>query len=92
MLKEKEQKKQKRLLKGIVVSDKMDKTIVVKAERDYIHKLLGKVMRTTKKYKVHDENGLAKIGDVVEFYEGRPISKEKYMYLAQVVKSSSALK
>jgi len=92
MSKEKEQKKQKRLLKGIVVSDKMDKTIVVKAERDYIHKLLGKVMRTTKKYKVHDENGLAKMGDVVEFYEGRPVSKEKYMYLARVVKSSSALK
>jgi len=70
----------------------MDKTIVVKAERDYIHKLLGKVMRTTKKYKVHDENGLAKMGDVVEFYEGRPVSKTKFMYLARVVKSSSALK
>jgi len=89
---EKEQKKQKRLFKGIVVSDKMDKTIVVKSERDYKHKLLGKVMRTTKKYKVHDENGLAKIGDIVEFYEGRPFSKEKYMYLTRVVKSSSALK
>jgi len=92
MVKEKEQKKQKRLYKGIVVSDKMDKTVVVKAERDYIHGLLGKVMRSVKKYKVHDEKGLAKNGDVIEFYEGRPVSKTKYMYLARVVKSSSALK
>jgi len=86
------EKKQKSLYKGIVVSDKMDKTVVVEAERDYIHKLLGKVMRKVKKYKVHDEKGLAKKGDVVEFYEGRPVSKTKFMYLARVVKSSSALK
>ena len=85
-------KEQKYIYKGIVVSDKMDKTIVVKAERDYIHRLLGKVMRTTKKYKVHDEKQVAKTGDIVEFYEGRPASKTKYMYLKRVVKSGSALK
>ena len=89
MLKE---KKEKYIYKGIVVSDKMDKTIVVKAERDFKHKLLGKVMRAIKKYKVHDEKGIAKTGDIVEFFEGRPVSKEKYMYLARVVKASSVLK
>ncbi|MFC1842783.1 30S ribosomal protein S17 [Candidatus Dependentiae bacterium] len=92
MVKEKEQKKQKRLYRGIVVSDKMGKTVVVKTERDYKHLLLGKVMRAAKKYKVHDEKMLAKTGDVVEFYEGRPTSKTKFMYLERVVKSSSALK
>ena len=85
------QKKSKTLLTGTVVSDKMDKTIVVKAERTYRHKLLGKVIRTIKKYKVHDEKEVAKVGDLVEFYEGRPLSKTKYMYLSAVVKASSAV-
>jgi len=86
------EKKQKRFYKGIVVSDKMDKTIVVKFERDYMHKLLGKVMRAIKKYKVHDDKNVAKKGDIVEFYEGRPASKTKYMYLVRVVKPSVTLK
>ena len=86
------EKKQKCFYKGIVVSDKMNKTVVVKSERDYMHKLLGKVMRATKKYKVHDDKNVAKVGDVVEFYEGRPVSKTKFMYLARVVKPSVALK
>lgn len=93
MVKEiKEQEKQRRLYKGVVVSDKMEKTITVKSERDYKHKLLGKIMRATKKYKVHDGKDIAKVGDIVEFYEGRPASKTKYMYLLRVVKPSSVLK
>jgi len=84
----KEQKKVKRLFRGTVVSDKMNKTIVVKTERAYKHEILGKVMRVTKNYKVHDEKELAKVGDVIDFYEGRPLSKTKYMYLDRVVKSS----
>lgn len=83
------QKKQVSLYSGIVVSDAMIKTIVVVAERTYRHQVLGKVMRTTKKYKVHDEAEQAKVGDLVEFYEGRPVSKTKYMYLARIVKPSS---
>ena len=75
-------------LVGEVVSDKMDKTIVVKTERTFKHPRLHKVMRTAKKYKVHDEHEEAKIGDIVEFYEGRPLSKTKYMYLARVVKKA----
>ena len=78
--------KPKRLLIGKVVSDTMQKTVVVKVERTYMHPTLKKVMRTNKKYKVHDELELASLGDNVEIYEGRPVSKTKYMYLAQVIK------
>jgi small subunit ribosomal protein S17 len=75
----------KRTLLGRVVSDKMQKTVVVAVERTYMHTLLKKVMRSVKKYKVHDENRQARVGDIVEIYEGRPVSKTKYMYLARVV-------
>ncbi len=77
----------KRILVGEVVSDKMDKTVVVKTERTFRHSLFHKTMRAIKKYKVHDEKSQAKIGDIIEFYEGRPMSKTKYMYLMRVVKS-----
>lgn len=75
----------KRVMRGKVVSDKMDKTVVVQIERSYMHPLFKKVMRSRKKYKVHDETGMAQLGDTVEIYEGRPVSKTKYMYLARVV-------
>lgn len=84
------EQKVKRVLTGVVVSDKMDKTVVVKSERTFVQKEFSKIMRTTKKYKVHDENELAKVGDIVEFYEGRPTSKTKYMYLKQVIKPAVA--
>lgn len=84
------EQKVKRVLTGVVVSDKMDKTLVVKSERTFVQKEFSKIMRTTKKYKVHDENELAKVGDIVEFYEGRPTSKTKYMYLKQVIKAAAA--
>lgn len=76
-----------RLLTGEVVSDKMDKTLVVRVERTFTHPRLKKVMRSAKKYKVHDEEGIGGIGDIVEIYEGRPQSKSKFMYLSRVVKS-----
>lgn len=79
------QEKPQRLMRGQVISDKMDKTIVVKIERKYIHSKFKKVMRATKNYKVHDEGKLAKVGDMVEIFEGKPKSKTKYMYLAQVI-------
>lgn len=75
---------------GKVVSDKMDKTVVVEITRTFKHPRLHKILRKTKKYKVHDEQGLAKTGDTVEFYEGRPVSKTKYMYLSRIVKSQFA--
>lgn len=67
----------KRILQGVVVSDKSDKTIVVKVERRYAHPLLKKTIRKTKKYKAHDENNVFKIGDFVSIEESRPISKDK---------------
>lgn len=67
----------KRILQGVVVSDKSDKTVVVKVERRYAHPLLKKTIRQSKKYKAHDENNNCKIGDVVFIQESRPISKDK---------------
>ena len=76
--KETQQKKQpKKILKGIVTSDKMDKTIVVKVTRFVEHPKYGKRIKKTKKYKAHDEGNVKKIGDTVEIEETRPISKDK---------------
>jgi small subunit ribosomal protein S17 len=80
----------KRLYTGEVVSDKMEKTVVVAIVRTFKDKRFHKVLHATKKYKVHDENSQAKMGDTVEFFEGRHLSKTKYMYLARVVRSSAA--
>lgn len=78
-------KESKKLFKGTVVSDKMEKTVVVIVEQIYVHPKLQKVLKRTKKYKVHDETRQAKEGDVVEFYHVRPLSKTKYMNLHRVV-------
>ncbi len=78
----------KNILTGEVVSDKMDKTVVVKIDRIFVHPVFKKTIKKVKKYKVHDEGEVAKTGDLVEFYEGRPVSKTKYMYLHRVVKTS----
>jgi small subunit ribosomal protein S17 len=77
--------KKKKVRYGRVVSDKMDKTIVVSIERTFQHPVFHKVVRKNKKYKVHDENNAAKAGDLVEVVEGRPVSKTKYMYLSRVM-------
>jgi small subunit ribosomal protein S17 len=78
-------KEPKKLFKGTVVSDKMEKTVVVIVEQTYVHPKLEKVLKRTKKYKVHDETRQAKEGDVVEFYHVRPLSKTKYMNLHHMV-------
>ena len=70
-------KKTNKTLKGVVTSDKMDKTIVVKVTRFVEHPKYGKRIKKSKKYKAHDENNSKKIGDVVEIEETRPISKDK---------------
>jgi small subunit ribosomal protein S17 len=70
-------KKTKKVLKGVVTSDKMDKTIVVKVTRFVEHKKYGKRIKIAKKYKAHDENNSKKVGDTVEIEETRPISKDK---------------
>jgi small subunit ribosomal protein S17 len=71
----------KRILQGVVVSDKNDKTIVVKVERRFIHPLLKKTVRRSKKYHAHDEENKFKVGDVVRIQEGRPMSKTKRWYV-----------
>ncbi len=67
----------KRILQGVVVSDKQEKTVVVKVERRFTHPLLKKTVRRTKNYHAHDEAGTFKVGDVVSIQETRPISKLK---------------
>jgi small subunit ribosomal protein S17 len=64
-------------LKGVVVSDKMDKTVVVSVSRFVKHPLYGKFYKVSKKYKAHDEENKYKTGDSVEIMETRPISKDK---------------
>lgn len=70
---------------GEVVSDKMLKTVVVKVTRVVMHPRFGKTLRRVKKYAVHDEQGVARLGDTVEFCSGKPVSKTKHMYLVRVV-------
>ena len=67
----------KRVLRGVVVSDKNDKTIVVEVERRYTHPLLRKTVRRSKKYHAHDESNACKIGQSVLIEECAPISKKK---------------
>ena len=67
----------KRILQGSVVSDKNDKTITVLVERRFTHPLMKKTVRLSKKYRAHDENNTAKVGDVVRIRECRPVSKNK---------------
>ncbi len=67
----------KRVMQGVVVSDKMDKTIVVKVERRYQHPIYKKYIRRSKKYHAHDENNQCKMGDTVSIRECRPLSKLK---------------
>jgi small subunit ribosomal protein S17 len=67
----------KRSLQGVVVSDKQDKTLVVRVERRFTHPLFKKTVRRSKKYYAHDEKNEFKVGDRVEIMEHRPISKDK---------------
>lgn len=67
----------KRILQGVVTSDKADKTVTVKVERRFTHPIYKKTVRSSKKYAAHDEDNKCKVGDVVKIIESRPISKSK---------------
>jgi small subunit ribosomal protein S17 len=67
----------KRIMQGVVVSNKMDKSVVVNVERRTQHPLYKKFIRRSKKYVAHDENNTCKEGDVIQIQECRPISKRK---------------
>lgn len=71
---------------GTVVSDKMNKTIVVRVDRLTTHSKYGRVIRMSNKFKAHDEQNQAKIGDKVKIAETRPLSKEKRWRLVEILK------
>lgn len=73
---------------GRVFSDKMDKTITVVVETYKSHPLYGKRVKYTKKYKAHDENNQAKIGDIVKIMEVRPLSKTKRFRLVEIIEEA----
>jgi len=76
---------QQRIIQGTVVSDKMDKTIVVTVERRKKHRLYHKVVSLTQRYKAHDEENACKLGDTVRIAESRPISKDKRWRVVEIV-------
>ena len=79
----------RKILTGTVVSDKMDKTITVLVETYKNHPLYHKRVKYSKKYKAHDENGVAGIGDTVKIMETRPLSATKHFRLVEVIKKAS---
>jgi small subunit ribosomal protein S17 len=70
---------------GLVVSDKMDKTVVVAIERRVPHPIYGKMITRTKRLKAHDEENSAKVGDTVRIVETRPLSKDKRWRLVEII-------
>jgi small subunit ribosomal protein S17 len=75
----------RKVREGLVVSDKMDKTVVVAVETRKVHPLYKKAIRVTKKYNAHDENNACKIGDKVKIGETRPLSKEKHWRVTEII-------
>ncbi|HJO57115.1 MAG TPA: 30S ribosomal protein S17 [Nitrospinaceae bacterium] len=75
----------KKTMTGFVVSNKMDKTVVVRVERKFSHPVFKKVVKTTKKYKVHDEKNECLEGDFIRIQETRPLSKQKRWRLLDVI-------
>lgn len=83
-----EEKNERKVLQGRVVSDKMDKTVTVLVETYKKHPIIGKRVRYSKKYKAHDEQNTAKMGDIVRIEATRPLSATKRFRLVEIVKES----
>ena len=81
----------KKMITGTVVSDKMDKTVVVSVERKFIHRTFKKVVKRTKKFKCHDEKNECSVGDFISMREVRPLSKTKRWNLEKVLKAARAV-
>ena len=75
----------KNTMAGTVVSDKMDKTVVIKVERKSVHPAFKKVIKRTKKYQVHDEKNECKVGDFISICATRPLSKTKRWRLVDII-------
>ena len=86
-----EERNSRKVLRGTVVSDKMDKTIVVEITTSEAHPLYGRHVKSTKRFKAHDEKNEAKIGDIDEVMETRPLSKDKHFRLVKVVEKAVIL-
>lgn len=86
-----ERKNTKRVLRGVVCSDKMDKTIVVEISEKKAHPLYGKQTKFSRKFKAHDENNEAKVGDTVEIIETRKLSRDKHFCLLRIVEKAVIL-
>ncbi len=78
-------RERRKMLSGTVVQDAMDKTVAVRVERVKRHPLYGKIIRTYKRYQVHDEENTARVGDTVRIRQCRPVSKSKHFYLESIV-------
>ena len=83
-----EERNLRKVMIGTVVSNKMDKTVVVAVETSEKHKIYGKVQKRTYKLKAHDENNECRIGDKVKVMETRPLSKDKRWRLVEVVEKA----
>ena len=83
-----ESKNERKVYQGRVVSDKMQKTVTVLVETYTKHPIIGKRVKYSKKYKAHDENNTAKMGDIVRIQETRPLSATKRFRLVEIVKES----
>ncbi|NLT95713.1 MAG: 30S ribosomal protein S17 [Clostridia bacterium] len=76
---------------GVVVSNKMDKTVTVAVENNFRHPLYNKTTKLTKKYKAHDENNMCAVGDKVKIMETRPLSKDKRWRVVEIVEKAPVL-
>lgn len=83
-----EERNKRKVYRGRVVSDKMDKTVTVAVETMKKHPLYGKCVKYTKKFKAHDEKNAAREGDLVEIMETRPLSKTKRFRLVEIVEKA----
>jgi len=82
-------RERRRHLRGVVTSDRMDKTVVVTVERRYRHPLYKKVVRATKKYMAHDENNDCRMGDTVSIVESRPYSRRKRWAVEEILERAA---
>jgi len=76
---------------GVVVSDKMDKTVVVRVTREFRHPVYGKRVKFSKKYMAHDENNRCQVGDVVKIMETRPLSRHKRWRVVEIIEKAKKL-
>ena len=85
-----EERNRRKVLRGTVVSDKMDKTIVVEIDTTTRHPVYGKRVKYSNKFKAHDENNVAKQGDIVRIRECRPISKDKTFFVEEILQQGES--